>query len=49
MRASRVGVLTGVCAAILAIGHVLAPEAPAPLELVTPASTTTNDTQEATP
>ncbi|WP_291380103.1 hypothetical protein [Demequina sp.] len=48
MRASRVVVVATACAAILAVGYVLAPEPTPALELVTPASTPADD-QEASP
>ncbi|MCB2413170.1 hypothetical protein LGT39_09980 [Demequina sp. TTPB684] len=48
MRASRVLVVTAVCAAVLATGYALAPEPVPALELVTPVSAPA-EPQEAAP
>jgi len=49
MRATRAVAVAVVCAAIVAVGYAAAPEPLPTLELVTPASTSATDTQEATP
>lgn len=49
MRATRAVTVAVVCAAILAAGYAVAPEPLPALELVTPASNSTTDSQEPTP
>lgn len=49
MRATRVVAVAVVCAAIVVVGYAAAPEPLPALELVTRASTSATDTQEATP
>ena len=49
MRATRAVAVAAVCAAILLVGYVAAPEPLAPLELVTPASTSGIDTTGTAP
>lgn len=47
MRATRVLVVAGVCAAIVAVGYAAAPEPLPALQLVTPSAAPTTDGAEA--